>query len=506
MTPTTRRPNIVLILADDLGFGDIACYNERAKIPTPNIDALAESGVCFYDMHTSSAVCTPSRYGLLTGRNAWRGDLPYGVYYGYEPPLIEPGRLTIAGLLQKSGYRTGCFGKWHLGLKYHAKPGMDVDFAAPYPWPGIDLALEQKIDLTQPVTGGPLACGFDQFFGTSGASTAQPPYAFIDGEEFTETPTEFREKMHFTGRPGMAAPSWDHKDVDPEFTNRALRFIREATSSSARNAESGDDSPFFLYLAASAPHEPCVEATVPAFARRQGDAGDRGDLVWLFDWMVGEVVRTLRETGAFENTLLMVTSDNGALPGDRVRDIRGMGAYELYDHLSCGDYRGYKAHVWEGGHRVPFIASWPGVIVPNRIINTPASLTDLLSTIATIIDSPLPEQAGEDSVVIVEDLTGGESFGAGPAGHRSREAIVHHAMFGVFSVRAGRWKLVLDSEGSGGWPPPVGEQPIPGSPGQLYDLEDDPYETENLFSEKPDLVADLTVLIHELQSAGGTAR
>ena len=491
-----KHPNIVIILADDMGFGDVTCYNPDSRIPTPHMDSLAGQGVRFTDMHSPSAVCTPTRYGLLTGRYAWRSNLKSGVLYGYEPALIEKGRLTLPEMLRAQGYDTACIGKWHLGLQYTAKQGMTVDFDAPLPWESVDADIEQKIDLTAPLAEGPTTRGFDYFFGTSGCSTAQPPYAFIENDRFVETPSEYREKIDLTGRPGMTAPSWDHRDADPTFTRKAVEYIESMRD---------NEHPFFLYLAASAPHEPCLKATVPDFALGKSDAGSRGDLVWLFDWMVGQVTDALDRCGLRDDTLVIVTSDNGALPGDRVRAIPGIEAYDMYGHKSCGDWRGYKAHIWEGGHREPFIANWPGVITGGETRDGLYCMTDIMATCAAVADADLPSDAAEDSLNIIEAISTTAAKGSSPVtGHNRRDGVVHHSHLGVFSARVGDWKLIAESKTSGGWPPPRGEAPVPGGPGQLYNLREDPYETHDLFDVKPDVVAELMDLLDTYQKTGGS--
>ena len=481
-----------------MGFGDVGCYNPASRIPTPNMDALASRGTRWTDMHTASAVCTPSRYGLLTGSYCWRGDLTHGVLYGYEPPLIGEDTRTLAQGLQDAGYQTACVGKWHLGMQFRSRPGTSVDFNAPLPWRSIDTELEQSIDFSAPVTSGPLERGFDSFFGTAGCATAQPPYAFLDGEQFVEEPTEFREKIHFTGRPGMTAPSWDHAEADPVFAGRAVDRIAELAKA---------DQPFFLYLAASAPHEPCLEATVPEFARGQSTAGARGDLVWLFDWMVGEVVTALEKHDVAENTLLIVTSDNGALPGDRVNTLDSIEGYALYDHKSCGDLRGYKAHIWEGGHRVPFVVG-PGARArggaaegagAGAIETTTGCLTDLFETLFAIAGVP-GDGLVRDSVSLASHAGFADWGTTDPPGIAARRALIHHSGNGVFSARVQNWKLVHESEGSGGWPPPRGSGPVSGSPGQLYDLSQDPAESQNLFVERADIARELQEYLTEIRA------
>jgi len=481
----SRPPNIVIVLADDLGYGDAGCYNPDARIPTPQMDRVAREGIRFTDAHSSSAVCTPSRYGLLTGRYCWRTPLQSGVFFGYEPPLIEPGRLTLPGILKQRGYDTACIGKWHLGLGYTAKPGADVDFARPIPWPEADLAFEEQIDFSARLSGGPCAIGFDTFFGTSGCATCQPPYGFIEGDRFIEPPSFYYDTPPYTGRPGMMAHGWRHKEADVTLCQKAEDYIhsREHT-----------DTPFFLYLTLNAPHEPCVEEVVPDFARARSQAGPRGDLVWLFDWIVGRVMDALDSTHQTNNTLLVVTSDNGALAGDRVW-LGDREEYQTYGHRPCSNWRGFKSHIWEGGHRVPFLVRWPGHISPGAESNQLMCLTDILATCAAAAGYTLPESTAVDSTNLFPVLTG--NTGHGPR----RDSLVHHSGYGVFAMRQDQWKCIYDTRGSGGWPPPVGQAPIAGSPGQLYDLDEDPGESDNRWDERPDMVNHFRELLRRYQDA-----
>ncbi|MEM7538765.1 MAG: arylsulfatase [Chloroflexota bacterium] len=480
------KPNIIFIMADDMGYGDVGCFNPESKIPTPNMDRLAAEGMRFNDAHSPSAVCTPTRYGVLTGRYCWRSPLKHGVLYGYEPPLIEEERLTVAKLLQDNGYHTACIGKWHLGLHFATKPGQYIDFNRALPWGNTTPEEEAKIDFTAQIGGGPTVLGFDYFFGSAGCPTCQPPYGFIENEYFVEPPSYYESEFPYTGRPGMTAPSWDHSEADPTYARKAVEYIE---------ARAKSDEPFFLYLNPDAPHEPCVESVVPAFARGKSAAGPRGDLVWLVDWMVGEVMDALERTGQVENTLIMVTSDNGALPGDRVQGKQGMAAYTTYDHKSCGDWRGYKSHIWEGGHREPLIARWPGHITPNTESNLLVSLVDLMATCAAIVDVGLPRTAAPDSAnllpILVENAT-----------TEVREDLIHHSVTGVFSLRRGAWKCIFESQDSGGWPPPTGGPPVPGTAGQLYNLESDPYEQSNVWDEYPEVVRALSDLLVKYQQTG----
>ena len=483
----SKRPNIVFIMADDMGYGDVSCYNPESKIITPNMDRLADEGVSFTDAHSASAVCTPSRYGVLTGRYCWRTDLKHGVLYSYEPPLIEKERLTVAGLLKNAGYNTACIGKWHLGLGFSTKPGQHIDFDRPLPWGNADREMEEKIDFAAAIKGGPNELGFDYFYGAAGCPTCQPPYGFIENEHFVEQPSMYHDKPAFTSRRGMMAPSWQHKEADPRFAEKAVEYIEKQADS---------DEPFFLYLTSDAPHEPCVESVVPEFARGKSDAGPRGDLVWLYDWMVGQVMDALDRTGKADNTLIMVTSDNGALPGDRIRNPEGKFPYRMYDHKASGDWRGYKSHIWEGGHREPLIARWPGQIAPNTQTDALTCLSDFMATCAAVVDAELPDDAAQDSYNLLPVLLGEK------IDEPIRPDMIHHGVFGAFSIRDGEWKLILGTQGSGGWPPPSDGKPDPNSPGQLYNIAEDPGEQNNLWDQRPEIIERLTALLEKQKEAG----
>jgi arylsulfatase A len=475
----TPPPSIVFVLADDMGYGDVEALNPDSRIPTPNMNAMARRGITFTDAHASSSVCTSSRYSILTGRYCWRTSLPRGVFAGYEPPLIEPDRPTMASVLRDAGYRTVALGKWHLGLGYTVADPFAAELDRPLPWPVASREFEEHVDFTAPLTGGPLAVGFDEFFGTSGCPTCQPPYGWIEGDRFVEPPSVYEPTFPYTGRPGMRSASWEHREADPLIIERAVRTI--LTSDPAQ--------PLFLYVGLDAPHEPCTDEVVPAVARGRSAAGPRGDLVWLVDHAVGRVVSALESAGRAGETLLVVSSDNGALAGDRVLDDDGREVYRTYGHRSSGPWRGHKAHIWEGGHREPLLMTWPGHIAPGATSDALVGLTDLMATFAAIAGATLPAGAAEDSLDVSAVLDGGPS---------PRTSIVHHSQRGVFAVRCGRWKAIFGTLGSGGWPPPAGEGPVPGADGQLYDLERDGGETTNLWFEHPQVVAELDALLRDL--------
>jgi arylsulfatase A-like enzyme len=479
------QPNVILVLADDMGYGDLQVLNPASRIPTPNMDRIASQGLTFTDAHSADAVCTPSRYGLLTGRYCWRTNLHSGVFAGYEPPLIDQGRPTIASVLSEAGYRTGAFGKWHVGLGYRHLDGAPVA-DRPFPWGVPSEEFERSIDFNARIRGGPLDVGFDEFFGTSGCPTCQTPYGWIEGDRFIDPPTVYETDHPFTGRPGMRSESWSHVDVDPTVIDRSLQFI-----------ETNRDAPFFAYVALSAPHEPCINALVPAFARGQSQAGPRGDLVWLVDYAVGRIDAALEQWGIVDDTIVIVTSDNGALPGDRIIDETGTEVYRTYGHQSSGQWRGYKAHIWEGGHREPLLIRWPGRIRPGSTTSNLASLTDLLSTITSLVGAPRPSAGAEDSYDLSAMILSDE---AGP-----RITMVQHSQRGVFALRHGHWKAIFGTHGSGGWPPPAGGPPTEDSVGQLYDLEVDPAEANNLWDTHPELVEELREILNRATGGSRTA-
>jgi arylsulfatase A-like enzyme len=453
--PTKRPPNIVYILADDLGYGDLGCYNAESKIPTPNIDRFAREGVRFSDAHSPSAVCTPTRYGILTGRYCWRSALKKGVLVGDSPSLIEPGRLTVPALLKQRGYQTAGIGKWHLGL------GNDA-----------------KTDYTKILKPGPNDYGFDYWFGIP-ASLDMQPYLYFTNDHVLEQPTGhidgIRKDRGVFWREGAIAPGFRHIDVLPRITREAVSYVN------GRDA----DHPFFLYFAMTAPHTPWLP-TVPFEGKAK--AGEYGDFVAMVDDAVGQVLGALERRGLMENTLVIVTSDNGAhwLPDE----------IERWHHRANANLRGQKADVWDGGHRIPFLARWPGNIRPGTRCDQTICLTDLMGTVADMMHYRLPRDAGEDSYSILPALMNPDLKAP------IREATVHHSANGHFSIRQGDWKLNL-GRGSGGFTEPVEYTPAPGEPeGELFNIREDLAEANNLYLKMPEKVAQLSALLRKYQTQG----
>jgi arylsulfatase A-like enzyme len=464
-----QRPNVIYIMADDMGYGDLGCYGAE-KIPTPNIDRLAAEGVRFTDAHSSSAVCTPSRYSVMTGRYCWRTALKRGVGGGFMSPLIDPGRTTLASMLRAQGYHTAAVGKWHLGLDWQSADPMDPGDATYWQDDG-------KWDFTQPILGGPNALGFDYFFGIAG-SLDMPPYAFIENDRTVGVPEQFKENLEAQQRPGRQAPGWDDRKVDTTFTEKAVAWLNSAAQR---------DQPFFLYLTPSAPHRPCLP---PEPFTGASQAGPRGDMVCVVDWMVGQVMDCLDRNGLAEQTLVIVTSDNGARPWD----VDG----ETYGHKSCGDLRGFKADIWDGGHREPLVARWPGQIQAGSTCDEMVCLMDWMATLADLCQIDLPDAAAEDSFSFLDALLGRDHD------QPARDHLIHHSVGGMFAYRQGPWKMI-DGLGSGGFSSPRRGAPTDQGPtGQLYNMAEDTAETRNLWAEKPELVGSLSEELAQAIYAGRT--
>ncbi len=453
------KPNIVYILADDMGYGDISCLNKDSKINTSNLDQLAREGMAFTDAHASSAVCTPSRYSILTGRYNWRSNLKQGVLFGYHEHLIESGRMTVASLLQADGYKTACIGKWHLGMDW-VKQNNTLD----------------GIDYSQPVSNGPTACGFDYFYGIS-ASLDMPPYVYIENDRATAIPDRLtkNEGKRFW-REGLTAPDFVHEEVLPKLTNRVLEKIDEYKEDS-----------FFIYFPLPAPHTPILP-----LEKFQGLTGtnEYGDFVLMCDDLVGQIMKKLKENGIEENTILIFTSDNGCSPMSDFEELAEFGHNPNYI------FRGHKADIYEGGHRIPLIIRWPKLIKAGTISDDTVCLVDLMKTIAEINGLTLPDDAGEDSVSNLPLWTG-EALD-----HPIREATVHHSINGSFSIRKGKWKLEM-CPGSGGWSyPKPGDEPEGSPPFQLYDLSLDIAEQSNVYDKHPQVVAEMKALLSSYITRG----
>lgn len=465
-----ETPNIVIILADDMGYGDLNCQNPESKIPTPNLDRLAAQGMRFTDAHSPSAVCTPTRYSLLTGNYAWRTSLQRSVLWPWDPPLIDASTLTLPQMLKNKGYATACIGKWHLGWDWPTKDGGSFveELARHKDVSAYREALNHRIDFSKPIGNGPTTRGFDYYFGDDVPNF--PPYVFIEDDRTLGIPNQPKPESMF-GRAGLMVDDWDLSAVMPVITEKAVDYIRQT-----------HDTPFFLYLPYTAPHAPIVPAE--EFIGKSG-AHRYGDFVVEVDWSVGEILRALEEFGHADNTLVIFTSDNGSPQRDGTNAQGRVGSVHKYGHHPSHIYRGKKSDIWEGGHRIPFIARWPERIPAGTISNEIICQVDLMSTIAAITNTTLPATAAVDSYDI-----GSALFGQGNE-TPIREALVHHSINGMFAIRQGDWKLI-DGRGSGGWTSGGKDDP---APGQLYHLSDDPGETKNRYTEHPVIVDRLRALL-----------
>lgn len=482
-----ETPNIVLILADDMGYGDPACYNAESKVRTPSIDRLASQGIRFTDAHTPSSVCSPTRYGLLTGRYCWRTRLKQSVLWPWDEPLIDPARLTLPAMLGEHGYHTACIGKWHLGWNWPTTDGSSINDVLGIGEHNINVRgpFGEKIDFSRPVTDGPIERGFNEFFGVDLPNF--PPYTFIENDHVVVAPTDRKPEGMF-GHPGPMAPGWDLTKVLPKLAEKAVDYID-------RRAQDKTGKSFFLYLPLTAPHTPIAPAE--SFSGRSR-AGSYGDFVEEVDWTVGEVLAAIEKNGLADDTLVVFTSDNGS----PARDGTGMSGptrsvVTRFGHDPSRPWRGIKADIWDGGHRVPFVVRWPGVVQPGTESDQLVCLTDWMATIAAIVGHELPDDAAEDSVSFLP-LLKGESSGETP-----RQSIVHHSLNGTFAFRDGNWKLVVDNLGSGGFTKPAVVKPKSDGPqGQLYNLKDDPGEEENLWSERPEIVRRLSDELAQIKASG----
>jgi arylsulfatase A-like enzyme len=488
------KPNILVILADDLGYGDVQCNNpERGKIPTPNIDKLASQGMRFTDGHSSSGVCSPSRYTLLTGRYHWRTRLQSGIVSSFGEPLIAPDRMTIGTLAKQQGYRTACIGKWHLGMDWPMTKEQRV-LLSPAKQPDDEVskaskkakkaaaaaatATEQQIAVwrevfSKPIAGGPTTRGFDLYFGTSVPNW--PPFCFIENDHTVGIPTEFLPPQlmgnNQASQQGPAVKDWKLEGILPALGDRTIQFINEAVSKK---------EPFLVYMPLTSPHTPL--AVTPEW-KDKSHLNLFADFVMETDAVVGRVLDALEKSGAADNTLVIFTSDNGCAPYIGVKDLEQMG------HYPSGPLRGYKADAWEGGHRVPFMVRWPGVVKPGSVCNQLVYQADFMRTFADVFGAKLPDTAGEDSFSLMPLLKGEDK--------PIRENAVSASIGGTPALRSGFWKYI-PAPGSGGW----GSGGDQSQPVQLYNLADDLGEAKNLAAAMPEKVVEMKALLEKLITDG----
>ncbi|MBD8488733.1 arylsulfatase [Echinicola sp. CAU 1574] len=461
-----KPPNIVLILADDLGYGDVGTYNDQAKVNTPYIDQLAKDGMWFTDAHTPSSVCTPTRYGILTGRYSWRTRLKKSVLWPWEAPLIEEHRETLPDMLKSVGYQTAAIGKWHLGWNWSTHdtvPAEDNNGA--------------EVNYNEPIKGGPLAAGFDYYFGDDVPNF--PPYTFIENEKVVEMPSVSKPDDMF-GHKGVMAPGWTLENVMPTITQKSVEYIESAAKT---------DKPFFLYFALTAPHTPIAPT---AKFKGSSQAGAYGDFVQEVDWTVGQVMDALKRNGLDENTIVIFTSDNGS-PARNGENYSGpvSSVIKDYGHYANGSWRGYKGDAWEGGHRVPFIVKWPTHIEAGTSAKGLVSSLDIMATVRDIVGIEKKENSSPDGQSMLPTLK--------DANEPARNFLVHHSHQGVFAIRKGDWKLI-QSQKSGGFSDGLNKEGYGiETPGQLYNMKDDPAESNNLYAAHPEIVDELSKILQGIK-------
>ncbi|MDP6553135.1 MAG: arylsulfatase [Pirellulaceae bacterium] len=468
-----NRPNIILILADDMGLDSVSAFNPEMGMATPAIDRLASEGMRFVDAHSTSAVCTPTRYGVLTGRYNWRSRLKRGIVGQWERPLIEDSRLTLPEMLREHGYDTACIGKWHLGWNWPKKGGGTTERLS-------------EIDFSGKVAGGPNDHGFDYYFGDDVPNW--PPYAWRENDRILgEITTTMKGGIMVGVGAGPAVADWDFRAVLFEYAKRCSQHIR---------GRAERKPPFFLYVPLPSPHTPI--APHRDFRGKSG-VSEYADFLAQTDWAVGEITRALKETGQDKNTVVFFTCDNGTSPQAKFAELDAAGVH-LNEH-----WRGWKADAYEGGHRVPFIVRWPGEIKDGSKSDQTITLADIMATCAEIVEHTLPANAAEDSVSLLSTLHGKKTI------EPLHEVVVHHSISGHFAIRKGDWKLLL-CRGSGGWSSP--REPAAAKQGlplvQLFNLRDDPKESKNLQAAHPEIVnqltADLRRMIEQGRSTSGPSQ
>jgi arylsulfatase A len=476
------KPNIVVILADDLGYGDVQCYNpQRGKIPTPNIDRLAAQGMRFTDGHSSSGVCSPSRYTLLTGRYHWRTSLQGGIVGVFREPLIAPDRMTIGTLAKQHGYHTATIGKWHLGWDWPIAKDQRHFFQITK---GSDEAALKDARLgawnevfSKPILGGPTTRGFDEYFGTDVPNW--PPYCFIEKDRTLGIPSEMLSKEllknHRASLPGPALKDWQLEGILPALTDRACSFI-------SKRAEAKEN--FLLYLPLTTPHTPL--SVNEAWRGKSGLDSPVADLTMETDAAVGRVLDALEKTGIADDTLVIFTSDNG------FASYVGLENLEKRGHFPSGPLRGSKGDAWEGGHRVPFIVRWPAIVKPSSVCDLLVHHADIIRTLADIFGATLPDNAGEDSFSFLAQLSGSDA--------PIRSHAISCSMGGVPALRDGSWKFIASSSGNGQWN--KSPQVEPSTPVLFFNLSNDIGEMKNLATDQPQRVIEMTASLEKIIADG----
>jgi arylsulfatase A-like enzyme len=484
----TNKPNIVIIYADDMGYGDLNCQNPDSKIPTPNLNKLASEGMRFTDAHSSSGICSPSRFALLTGSYHWRRT--HGIVGAFGKPLFKDTDITLPQVLKTKGYSTACIGKWHLGWDWNIKNQPSGERS--YWGQTHKVYLPEDIDWISPLKGGPLDRGFDYYFGDGTINF--PPYAWIENERFVEIPNDVFEFNQFEreakegdwdSRPGPKVKDWDPYKVLPTLTKKTIEWIGKQDSK----------KPFFLYFALPSPHMPIIPQDE---FDGKSEAGAYGDYVYQTDWVAGEVLKALKENGFEENTIVIFSSDNGPESIAWERALK-------YNHFSMGQFRGLKRDVWEGGHHIPFIVKWPGEIIAGSVSDEVICQTDIMATLAEITDIQLPENAAPDSYNFLPVLKG-EKY-TSPL----REATIHNTDNQVWGIRKGDWLFINNYTGSGARKAPDAFMKLRGytdydTPGLLFNMKEDEEQRDNLYEKYPEKNKEMEKLLQDYRVSECTVK
>ncbi|MDO6602856.1 sulfatase family protein [Arenibacter palladensis] len=479
----TYKPNIVIIYADDMGYGDLHAQNPDSKIPTPNLDQLASEGMRFTDAHSSSGICSPSRFALLTGTYHWRRQ--FSIVGAFGEPFFDKSDVTLPQVLKDIGYQTACIGKWHLGWnwKFKNEPSGEVKQSGKK----IGFYRPQDIDWSQSITGGPLDRGFDYYFGDGTINF--PPYAWIENDSFIQLPKSVMdsdnvgfdiEEGKWEFRPGPKVEGWNPYEVLPRLTKKTVEWIRRQDNK----------KPFFLYFALPSPHAPIIPNEE---FKGKSAAGPYGDFMFQTDWVAGEVLKALKEKGLEENTIVIFSADNGP---ERYAFERA----EKYGHFSMGKFRGLKRDVWEGGHHVPFIVKWPNHIKPGSVSKEVISQVDIMGTLASITNASLPSKAAPDSYNLTPLLLG-KAYSS-----PLREATVHNTFEEIWGLRKGKWLYINGPSGEHSNMPESFKE-LRGyedfeSDGLLFDMAIDSEQTNNLYDQYPEIILDMQGILERYQQQG----
>ena len=484
-----KQPNVLILYADDLGFGDLGCYNKESRIPTPNLDRLASESVRFTDGHSSSGICTPSRFAMLTGRHHWRDF--HGIVNAFGDSVFKPERLTLPEMLKEKGYKTAAIGKWHLGWNWDAIRNKEVRATTVQDGRRKKQQLgPEAFDWTKSIPNGPLDHGFDYYFGDTVINF--PPYCWIENDKVVKAPDTLMQtgkwkKIKEGGwecRPGPMVTGWDPYQNIPTTTKKGVKYIKEAA-----NAE----EPFFLYFAYPAPHAPIIPNDE---FDGKSKAGPYGDFVYETDHSIGQLLQALTDSGQAENTLVIFSADNGPEHYAYARDVK-------FDHWSAHPFRGLKRDAYEGGHHVPFMIKYPGVTMAGTVNDALVSQIDIMATLASVVGYDLPEKnAAEDSHDLLPLLKG--------EAKSIRTSHVHNTFDHTWAFREGDWVLITGKSGHHSrvtkeWLKKHDYPKTESKQARLFNLREDIGQRNDLAAKHPEKVRSMKASLAQIREQGYSA-